>query len=106
LSSAAQETVSLRIHTSPCTGAMSHRHHLIIRVGACFIQFVYVSHSKLGQGAYPSQNSIFIIVLAGFKKWKYIQKRDNVVYWKPKKKINDDLQLHPEYDYAGKSCSP
>ena len=33
--------------------AVSHKHHLIIRVGAGLIRFVYGSHSKRGHGANP-----------------------------------------------------
>jgi len=44
------------------TTAVSHKHHLIIRVGTGFIQFVCCSHSKRGHGAaYPIKNSISAI---------------------------------------------
>ena len=46
--------------------AVSHKHHLIIRVGAGLIQFVYGSHSKRGHGAQQSQKSISTIFIAGF----------------------------------------
>ena len=56
--------------STPAHGAvaavLSHRHHLIIRFGAGPVQFVYGLYSKLGHGAYPSQNSISTIVFAGF----------------------------------------
>ena len=35
-------------------GAVSHKHHLIIRIDAGLIQFVYRSHLKRGRGAHPS----------------------------------------------------
>jgi len=48
--------------STPAYGAVaaasSHRHYLIICLGAGPIQFFYGSHSKLGHGAYSSQISI------------------------------------------------
>ena len=41
--------------------ALSHKHHLIIRVGAGLIQFVYGSHSKRGPGAHWLQRSNYSI---------------------------------------------
>ena len=38
-----------------------HKHHLIIRVGAGFIQFVYGLRSHLANGGYPSQKCVFAI---------------------------------------------
>ena len=56
--------------STPAHGAvaavLSHRHHLITRLGAFPVQFVYGLDSKLGHGAYPSQYSISTIVFAGF----------------------------------------
>ena len=46
--------------------AVSHKYHLIIRVGAGLIQIVYGLHSKRDHGAHPSQKSIFTIFFAGF----------------------------------------
>ena len=51
---------------SAVAAVLSHRHHLIIRFGAGPVQFVYGLYSKLGHGAYPSQNSVATIVFAGF----------------------------------------
>ena len=45
--------------------AVSHKHHLIICVGAGLIQFVCGSHSKRDHRDYPSQRSIFTIFFAG-----------------------------------------
>jgi len=76
--SSAQDSV--RIHVSLwCTAvadALSHGHLLIIRVSAGPNQFVYGSHSKLGHGAYPSQNHISTIVFAGFFKICKINVKD------------------------------
>jgi len=41
--------------------AVLHKHHLIIRVGAGFIQFVYGLRSHLANGGYPSQKCVFAI---------------------------------------------
>ena len=41
-----------------------HKHHLIIRIGAGLIQFVYGSRSHLANRGYPSQNCIFAIFRA------------------------------------------
>ena len=43
-----------------------HKHHLIIRVGATLIQFVYGSHSGIAAGPYPRQKYIFAAIFAGF----------------------------------------
>jgi len=43
---------------------LSHRHHLIIRLGAAPIKFVYGLRSKLGHGAHISQ--IFAIFFGAF----------------------------------------
>jgi len=47
--------------------AVSHKHYLIICVGAGLIQCVYKSHSKRGYGAHPLQKSISTIFFAGFE---------------------------------------
>jgi len=41
--------------------AVLRKHHLIIRVGAGLIQFVYGSRSHFANGGYPSQKCIFAI---------------------------------------------
>ena len=43
-----------------------HKHHLIIRVGAGLIQFVYGSHSCMAEDLHPPQKSIFTAIFAGF----------------------------------------
>jgi len=48
--------------------AVSHKHRSIICVGAGLIQFVYGSHSKLGNGAHYIKNSIFAIFSRDFQR--------------------------------------
>jgi len=55
--------------------AVSHKHHSIICIGAVLIQYVYGSHSKLGQGAHPIKNSILAIFRASFEKSKNSSKK-------------------------------
>jgi len=43
-----------------------HKHHLIIRVGAGLIQFVYVPHLRMAAGSHSRQKSIFAAIFAGF----------------------------------------
>jgi len=43
-----------------------HKHHLIIRVGAGLIQFVYGSHSRLAADLTLDKKSVFPAIFAGF----------------------------------------
>ena len=45
-----------------------HKHHLIIRVGAGLIQFVYGSHSRLAADLTLDKNLFFATIFVGFQK--------------------------------------
>jgi len=45
---------------------MLHKHHLIIRVGAGLIQFVYGSHSRMAADLTLDKKYIFAAIFAGF----------------------------------------
>ena len=55
--------------------AVLHKHHLIIRVGAGLIQFVYRPHSRMAADLTLDKKSIFAAIFAGSHKHSHISKR-------------------------------
>jgi len=66
-----------------------HKHHLIIRVGAGLIQFVYGSHSRLAADLTLDKNLFSLPFSRGFG-WREKNKIDRAVEGREKKGMDRD----------------